>query len=119
MAITTIMQAIDLDGATYQAVNLGNNSSFYLISVTEDTNVKSISFAIAIDSGLVNTPLFIKNITIPVNGEEKVAGKFFASFPSNFYIKPIQVVTGDRDASVTEGQFDIEININPMSIDIG
>ena len=115
MAVTKIFNNIDLDGAIWTAISLNNHHSFFLISVAQDDKIKSITFAIAVDSGVTNNPLQYQYITLPVN--EGISGIRFSGFPDDFYIKPVQVTLKNEDVvkeNIDATPFDIEININPM-----
>lgn len=105
---------IDLDTAAYSSVDLSSHThDFFLIAITEDKNIKSISFSCAVDSGVSNEYLEIQTITVPVY--DKISGARFINFPREFYIKPIRVVTID-DVEHTTGEYEVEININNISL---
>lgn len=105
-------QSIDLDNAAYQAVNLGSGyGCFYLIGITTLTDIKSVTFSVAVDSGVSGKPLVLNNITLELSGE--VSGTVLTGYPQNFYLKPVQVLKTNGEA-LTEGEFDIEVNINPV-----
>ena len=117
MAAQTLYNNIDLDNATYTLVDLSGKHSFYLISIAQDDVVKFITFSIAIDSGVKNTPLHIQYITLPVN--EGIAGTRFDSMPDSFYMKPVQVKSKDDKiitSNINNTPFDIEINISPLDL---
>lgn len=118
MAAQTIYNEIDLSNTTYTEIDLSGKHCFYLISVAQDNKVKSITFSIAIDSGVQNNPLQIQYITLPVN--EGISGVRFTGFPDEFYIKPTQV-TLLKDEQVVKSNidntpFDIEVNISPLDL---
>ena len=102
---------IDLDNASYQAVDLNNKHNFYMIAITDLTNIQSVTFSVAIDSGVTGKPLEIQYIKLPVSAG--ISGTRFTYFPDEFYLKPVQIVTNDEQV-IQKGEFEIEININPV-----
>lgn len=118
MAVTSIFANIQLDSATYTSVSLSSSNNFYLIANTQLDNIKSISFAVAVDSGVANKPLFLKNITVNIEEGQQISGNLFTGFPETFYLKPLQVVDKDGNIHVT-GTFNIGINVNPAPIYLG
>ena len=118
MAAQTLYNEIDLNGATWETVDLSGHHSFFLIAVAQNNAVKSITFAIGIDSGVSNNPLQYQYITLPVN--EGVSGLRFSGYPDEFMIKPTQVILKNEDViktNIDNTPFDIEININPMDFE--
>lgn len=105
--MVTIFDNIDLNDPIYVEADLDSHN-FYLIAVTEDKEVKSITFSAAVDSGVTNNPLVIGNVSLDIDNE--VSGKLIQGFPLDFYLKPLQIVKKDGTV-ITEGEFDIEINI--------
>lgn len=117
MSAQTLYNNIDLDNATYTAADLSGKHSFYLIGIAQDNSVKSITFSIAIDSGVKNSPFHIQYITLPIN--EGISGTRFDSMPDSFYIKPVQVKLKDDSIlknNINNTPFDIEINISAISL---
>lgn len=117
MSAQKIYNNIDLDNASYTQIDLSGKNSFYLISVAQDNSVKSITFSIAIDSGVKNSPLHIQYITLPIN--EGISGTRFDSMPDSFYLKPVQVKLKNDTVvkkNINNTPFDIEININAVSL---
>ena len=106
-------QSINLDTEGYTAVNLTNHHCFYLIGKATDKTIKQVVFAIAVDSGYQNNPIFVQNIILNVDPRNELNGQRFTGFPSEFWMKPVQVVTTDEVNHFDEN-WDIEININPM-----
>lgn len=117
MAAQTLYNEIDLESSNYTSVSLSNNHSFYLIAVAQNDEISSITFSIAIDSGVKNNLLNIQNITLPV--KEGISGVRFDRFPDSFYIKPLQVILKNDTVmkhNIDNTPFDVEINISPLNL---
>lgn len=104
---------IDLDKNSFRQVDLKEFNDFYLIGINNEKNIKSITFEVAIDSGVKNKPLILPNIKLDF--EKEVSGVRILNHPSTFYIRPIQVITDNLEV-LKNGQFDIEININALNL---
>lgn len=113
MAIINKYTSIDLDNAVYEKINLNNHHCFYLIGKPTDKTITGVIFSVGVDSGYTGKPLIVQNIVLPVNSENEISGQRFTGFPSEFWIKPLQVIT-EGNINNSEGEYDIEININPM-----
>ena len=110
--IVKVFNNINLDKNSFREVNLKDFNDFYLIGITND-DIKSITFEVAIDSGVKNKPLILPNIKLDF--EKEVSGVRILNHPSTFYIRPIQVVTNNLEV-LKNGQFDIEVNINALNL---
>ena len=105
---------INLDTAIYQSVNLDNDlHDFYLIGITDDESIKSITFSCAIDSGVTGEVAEIGNITLPVYGN--ISQTRFTGFPTEFWMKPVQVITTDEVVH-KDGVYEVEVNINNIAL---
>lgn len=104
---------INLDNNLARVVDLKDKNDFYLIGVTKSKDIKSITFEVSIDSGVKGKPLFIQNIRLEITGE--ISGARFLNMPSEFYIKPIQIINKDGK-TLKEGKFPVAININAMDL---
>lgn len=113
--VVKIFDEINLDEKRFREVNLKEFNDFYLIGIKdkESKEVSSITFEIAIDSGVKGKPLHLPNIKLDL--EKEVSGVRCTNHPSVFYIRPVQVITADGKA-VKEGKFDVEININALDL---
>lgn len=112
--IVKVFNNIDLDKNSFRQVDLKEFNDFYFVGITDNKNIKSITFETAIDSGVKNKPLLLPNIKLEF--EREVSGVRLLNYPSTFYIRPIQVV--DKNFKVFNvGKFDIEVNINALNLD--
>ena len=116
MAASKIYSTVNLTTAAYIARDLQGHHSFYLIGKATDKTIKQVIFAIGIDSGYQNDPLFVQYITLNVDPANELSGQRFTGFPEEFWMKPVQVVTTD-EVNHFEDNWDIEINISPMDFE--
>lgn len=130
MAVTKIIDNVKLDG-NWTKVSLGDFNIFYLIGLKEakaltDTldpkDIKIINFEIGIESGITNKYLTIGRATLNFKEEtssDKELNEISAfvrcnGYPSEFYIKPIEIIT--NTGIIKEGQTSIDININTVKL---
>lgn len=111
--IVKVFNNINLDKNSFREVNLKDFNDFYLIGITND-DIKSITFEVAIDSGVKNKPLLLPNIKLDL--EREVSATRVLNYPNEFYIRPIQVINKDNEIIKT-GIFNVEININALNLD--
>lgn len=104
---------IDLDKNSFRQVDLKEFNDFYLIGINND-NIKSITFEVAIDSGVKNKPLLLPNIKLDL--EREVSATRVLNHPNQFYIRPIQIINKDNEVIKT-GTFNVEVNINALNLD--
>ena len=104
---------IDLDDKKFRLIDLKEFNDFYLIGIKDDENVKSITFEVAIDSGVKNKPLILPNIKLEFN--RNVDGVRILNHPNQFYIRPVQIITKSLEAK-TNGKFNVEINVNALNL---
>lgn len=116
MSVISYKNSINLSTESYTAVSLTNHHCFYLIGKAADKTIKQVVFAVAVDSGYQNDPLFVQYITLNVDPNNKLSGQRFTGFPSDFWMKPVQITTVDEvnHSSDDTTDWDIEININPL-----
>lgn len=105
---------IDLDNNKFRLIDLKELNDFYFIGIRGNDNIKSVTFEVAIDSGVKNKPLMLPNIKLEFN--RNVDGVRVLNHPSQFYIRPVQVITKSLEAK-TAGKFDVEVNINAVNLD--
>lgn len=110
--IIKLYDKVKLNSA-YQKIDLKDKNDFYLIGITQNKKIKSITFEISIDSGIKDRPLKIENIKLEIDKE--ISAVRLLNRPSEFYIKPIQIITTEEEIK-TEGTFDIAININALDL---
>lgn len=103
---------IDLDDKKFRLIDLKEFNDFYLIGIKNDETIKSITFEVAIDSGVKNKPLMLPNIKLEFN--RNVDGVRILNYPNQFYIRPVQIITKSLEAK-TSGKFDVEINANALN----
>lgn len=104
---------IDLDNKKFRLIDLKEFNDFYLIGIKGKETIKSISFETAIDSGVKSKPLSLPNIKLELNNE--VSAVRITNYPSQFYIKPVQIIDSEGK-SITTGSFDVEVNINALNL---
>lgn len=133
MAVTEIIERIIMDGS-WAAVDLDTFTSTYVIALKdtiseEDTidpaDVQKITFELGIDSGLVDPirPITIGRFTINFNDESSsdaevnaiTAFKLVKNIPTQFYIRPVSISTGDTEDETT-GSTSIIINVNALDL---
>lgn len=112
--IINIFDKIDLDKSTFRKIDLKSFNDFYLIGIDNDAHdINSITFEIAIDSGVKNKPLILPNIKLEF--KNSMGSVRVLNHPSEFYIRPIQVE--DKELSIhKKGKFNVEININALNL---
>ena len=114
--IVKVFDKIDLDKSVFRKVDLKTFNDFYLIGIDSDSlDIDSITFEVAIDSGVKNKPLILPNIKLDF--KDFVSGVRILNHPSEFYIRPIQVIDKEKFEVHKSGNFDIEININALNLD--
>ena len=111
--IIKVFNNINLDKNSFREVNLKDFNDFYLIGITNNKEIKSITFEVAIDSGVKNKPLLLPNIKLDF--EKDVSATRVLNYPNEFYIRPIQLINKDSEVIKT-GTFNVEVNINALNL---
>lgn len=129
MALTQIISKVDL--GTWLSTNTSNQNYTFLTAkkdtaaagdVVDSKDVKNITIALGLDSGIQNHPIIIQKVTLRYDdakyGDEEVDGKVIftklVNIPSTFYIKVVSVET--EQGQFSEGNVAISISLDNVKL---